>query len=158
MKKKYVLGLFSCLGAFMLASCSTGISSIESENNIYPTNAIRKMIYLKEGSDLEQLYVMGDGGNCATYDFTDDVWYEYSSNTERQNCATVSHIMDAIYDAYFVTVNGKTVLVVAGSNGEIASCKIKDNAWVMPNGQRYYVKKAAPTIYNDGSYRDNKDI
>ena len=40
MKKKYVLGLFSCLGAFMLASCSTGISSIESENNIYPTNAI----------------------------------------------------------------------------------------------------------------------
>ena len=126
--------------------------------DIYPTNAIRKMIYLKEGSDLEQLYVMGDGGNCATYDFTDDVWYGYNTNTERQNCATVSHIMDAIYDAYFVTVNGNTILVVAGSNGEIASCRIKDNAWVMPNGQRYYMKKAAPSIYNDGSYRDNKDI
>lgn len=40
MKKKYLMGVFACAGVLLFTSCSTGISSIESENYIYPTNQV----------------------------------------------------------------------------------------------------------------------
>lgn len=40
MKKKYALGLLSIFGAFTLASCASGISSIVESSDLYPDNVV----------------------------------------------------------------------------------------------------------------------
>lgn len=40
MKRKYLLGLLSCFGVVVLASCSSGINLIEQNSTLYPTAAV----------------------------------------------------------------------------------------------------------------------
>lgn len=122
--------------------------------DIYPNKSINKIVY--DDSE-ERLMIMGDGGNVATYSFKTDTWYPYSS-TIYSEVACVSGIIENIYDGYITHQYGKTILVVAGSNGKIASCKLQDNAWTTPEGKKLVSKKTGPSIFHDGSSRNYKDI
>lgn len=128
------------------------------DETIYPNVAIRKIIHhIDKDSGYDQLYIMGDGGNVATYDYTTDEWVPYHSTTAKR-CASIRNIIPNIYGGYITKVNGKAALVVFGSDGKVASCKLQDNAWTKPDGTYVDPRKPGVSIFNDGTVRANKDI
>ena len=154
------IGLYDLVDKRWYSIGDTSISSNINKLNetIYPDRAIRKMIYYKDSiTDNEYLFVVGDGGNVATFLFNENTWCSYT-NSDLKNCATVQNIIDNIYGGYTTTINSKLVLVVYGSDGKIASCKVQDNAWTTSDGISLDPKKPGISFFNNGSVRENKDI
>jgi hypothetical protein len=101
---------------------------------------------------------MGDEGNVTTYKFKNDYWYSYDDVLSKESLIVKNIINGNIYDGFVTTQQSKTVLVVVGSNGEVASGFSKENAWTKPNGIRKSSLRQGPNIFHDGSSRDYKDI
>lgn len=135
-----------------------GLKINKLDSTIYPNTAIRSIYhYMNKDAGYDQLYIMGDGGNVATYDYATNEWIPYH-NTTIKRCATVRNIMQNIYGCYVTKVNTKDVLVVYGSDGNIASCKLQDNAWTKPDGTYVDNRRPGTNIFNNGDIRNNSDI
>lgn len=106
----------------------------------------------------ESLYMYGDDGTVDSFSWDLGEWNGFNFTTVNVTGIGVTGVMGDIYAAILTNRNNHQVLVVFGERGEVASCYIDYNTWMKPNGVKMYSVGTAPTIFDDGSSRNFKDI
>ena len=106
----------------------------------------------------DSLYVYGDNGTVDSFSWETGEWNGFEYSAINVTGIGVTGVMGNIYGALLANRNSHQVLIVFGEKGEVASCYIDYNTWIKPNGVKMYSVGIAPTIFDDGSIRNYKDI
>ena len=112
----------------------------------------------------DSLIMYGDRGTVDRFNWQRQRWAGTTQGIKQfDESVGVTGVMSDIRTAFIVKSSPYNILVVSGKDGEAASCYINcavANGWVKSNSSAFDLNNGGlvPSIYSDGSYRNNMDV
>ena len=131
-------------------------------DNTWPSNTKINGFLVDSVSDV--LYMYGDNGSVDAYRWSDESWCgtDYDELKSPLKSVGTTGVMGDIYTAFMINSKPYRSLIVAGENGEVASCYVdceEINGWCKPDSSLYLAVGAIkPKYYSNGEYRNYSTV